>query len=179
MRALLVAGLFSVSLGLAGCAVPKQQKFSLTSTFDKEQAQKLMLEGKNSIKGSALMRQVNGGVVTCAGQVIQLIPATAYAQERMRYLYGNDTRGFRNAFVSQMNPDPFEYTDPAYAQITKMGTCDAQGFFKFEKLSDGEFFLISRITWKANPNSFSDEGGFMMRKVKLSGGEQVELVMAP
>ena len=172
--------LILVVVALTGCAVPKQQpKISLVSVFDKEQAEKLMAEGNNTIKGSALMRQVSGGVVSCAGQAIQLIPATAYANERMLAIYGNDISGMVNAASLQMNPDPFIYTDPEYLRLNKGTQCDAQGYFKFEKIADGEFIVFSRITWKANPNSLFFEGGAMMRKIKVQGGEVKELVIAP
>lgn len=165
---------------LAGCAAPKQQaKIKLHTLLNKEQAEMLMSDGSNTIKGSALMRQVSGGVVTCAGQNVSIVPATNYAYERVRHLYGSDTAGTRNAFVIQNNPEPFETTDEDYQKYQKRTLCDAQGFFKFEKLADGEFFVISAITWKANPNSVYFEGGWMMRKVKVSGGEVKEIVIAP
>ena len=167
---------------LMGCAAPKpqpQQKIKLYTLFNKEQAEQQMADGNNTIKGSALMRQVSGGVVTCAGQTISVYPATTYAYERIRNLYGSDTAGTRNAFAIQNNPDPFETTDVDYQKYQKRTLCDTQGFFKFEKMADGEFFIVSAITWKANPNSQFYEGGWMMRKVKLSGGEVKEIVIAP
>lgn len=74
---------------------------------------------------------------------------------------------------------PFETTDPDYERLSKRTLCDAQGFFKFEKLADGEFFVTSSVTWKANPNSPFFEGGWMMRRVKVERGETKELVLAP
>jgi len=172
--------LIIVSAVLTGCAVPKQQsKISLVSVFDKDQAERMMIEGTNSIKGSSLMRQVNGGVVSCAGQIVRLLPATPYAIERMRFIYGSDTSGTASAMSLQTNPEPFTNTDLDYQRIGKTTQCDTQGFFKFEKLSDGEFIVITRIFWKSNPNSAFYEGGGMMRKIKVQSGEVKEIVIAP
>jgi len=168
-----------VAIVLFGCASPTKQKISLQSTFNKEQAQKLMAAGPNTIKGSALMRQVGGAVVTCAGQAIGLYPVTEYSTERVKHIYGNDNIGMISAFVAQHNLNPFENTDEDYRTLSKSTQCDAQGFFKFEKIADGEFYLTSSIMWKSNPSSMYYEGGIMMRKVKVQGGEIKELVMAP
>lgn len=174
----ILALIFSAGI-LVGCAAPQKPKFYLTSTFDKAQADRLLQKGTNTIKGSALMRQVGGGVVSCAGQAVTLVPSTAYARERMRYLYGNEERGYLSSAALQMNPTPFENSDPAYASANRQVQCDAQGNFKFDGVADGDFHLISQITWKANPNSLFFEGGTMMRFVKLQGGETKELVIAP
>lgn len=168
------------ALTLVACGTRQPQpKIQLHTMFNTEQAQQLMREGTNTIKGSALMRQVSGGVVTCAGQFVGLVPATTYAYERIRHLYGSDLSGTRNAFLAQNNPDPFESTDPNYTEMQKRTLCDAQGFFKFEKLADGEFFILSSVSWKANPNSMYFEGGWMMKRVAVKGGEVKEIVMAP
>lgn len=165
---------------LAGCATQKpQEKIKINTIFNKDEAKMLMADGKNTLKGSALMRQVGGGVVTCAGQTISILPATTYAYQRVQYLYGSDTAGTRSAFAIQNNPEPFETTDEDYQKYQRKTICDSQGFFKFEKLADGEFFVVSSITWKANPRSVYYEGGWMMRKVRLAGGEVKEIVIAP
>jgi hypothetical protein len=64
---------------LSGCAANRQA--SLTTPFDKAQAQRMLEPGANSIRGSALMRQVGGGVVTCAGGQVFLMPVTEAAKE--------------------------------------------------------------------------------------------------
>jgi hypothetical protein len=165
---------------VTSCAQNKPiTKLYLVSIFSKEETSRLASPGINSIKGSSLMRQVGGGVVTCAGQQIALIPATNYASERMRYIYGSDKAGYRSVLSMQNSPPAFSETDPDYLNLQKNTLCDAQGFFKFEKIADGDFFLLSTIAWKADPNSFVYEGGTMLRKVHVEGGEMAELVIAP
>lgn len=163
-----------------GCATQSPlPKYEIKSKFDQEQSDSLTKEGSNTVKGSALMRQVGGGIVTCAGQTISLVPVTDYSKERITYLYGTENGGYLSASNMQRNPQPFSFTDPAYEQSRKHTTCDAQGFFKFEKLADGEFYIGGSITWKSNPNNYFFDGGTLMRRVKVQGGETKDIVIAP
>ena len=92
-----LAGLIAVIVaGLAGCAVAPHQ-VTLNNQFDAGLAERLLQPGVNIVEGSALIRQQGGGVVTCAGQGVSLIPRTAYAAERHQYLWGNVTRGYSHA----------------------------------------------------------------------------------
>ena len=97
----------------------------------------------------------------------------------MRYIYGSDKAGYRSVLSMQNSPPAFSETDPDYLNLQKTTLCDAQGFFKFEKIADGDFFLLSTIAWKADANSFVYEGGTMLRKVHVESGEIAELVIAP
>lgn len=157
---------------LTGCAT---HKYTPKAKFDEAATKELLKDGPNSIKGSALIRQGGGGVVTCAGQEIGLAPATLYQQERMFAIYGNFDRGYNPAFGgSQVE---FQGEDPEYKYLIKRTTCDAQGFFRFDKIADGDFYVASVILWKVNPYFY--EGGSLMQRVTVKGGETKEIVLAP
>ena len=68
---------------VGGCTVPIQ-KVQLTSTFDEPLAKRQMEAGPNTVEGSALIRQQGGGIVTCAGNNVWIIPVTEYSTERIR-----------------------------------------------------------------------------------------------
>lgn len=55
--------LLLVSLIILGCATPPPppQKVKVIAVFDKDLTTKLLAIGKNTIKGSALIRQSGGG----------------------------------------------------------------------------------------------------------------------
>lgn len=158
---------------LTGCAT---QQINLTTTFNEEEAIALLKEGKNTIKGSALMRQNNGGTVTCAGNNVHLVPGTAYASERMQALYRNTSRGYLPVRTKQTQ-SPFANNDPNYTKHVRKTVCDAQGYFKFDKLADGDFFVTTTISWRANP--YFMEGGALMQKVSVKGAEVKEVTLAP
>jgi hypothetical protein len=163
---------FCASLAISGC-VTMGKVVSLHSSFDAEEANRLLQPGKNSIRGSALIRQSGGGVVTCAGNQVELVPATLYAIERMQIIYRNDVRGYASPNMFSDRPVP---PDPRYMNLTRKTICDAQGFFKFENVADGEFFVFSTIVWQVGS---AYQGGHLMQRVSVQGGSTAEIVLAP
>lgn len=157
---------------LAGCILPPQvaSTFEITAKFDAAAAASLMAPGKNTIRGNAFLRQQGGGVVTCAGAEVSLIPATAYATERMAALYGplgNQSHVSRRS--TKFIPDLAIY------HTTKRHTrCDAQGNFVFEDVADGSFYVVTGVWWQvATP-----QGGNVMHPVTVQGGQAAALIMS-
>lgn len=169
------ASVFAVAAVLAGCALPaaRVQQYYITPAFDGAGAERLLLPGTNQIKGSALMRQQGGGVVTCAGRPVFLIPSTEYAKDRLRLLYDSaDDRRFTrrgNADV-EFIPNP-----PEYLSTVKTTLCDAQGFFAFDKVANGEFFVQTSVSWVI---AGREQGGYLLHRVRVQNSEIASLVLA-
>ena len=159
---------------LSGCVTPPQ-KITIKEEFNVVEAKSLLAEGKNSVHGSSLIRQRGGGVVTCAGNEVILTPATSYATERMLVIYGSADRGYNPAMGGKNIV--FENQHALYGFMTKKALCDAQGFFKFENLADGSFYVVSQVIWESGRAGY--EGGFIMQKVTVKGGESKEIILAP
>lgn len=164
-----------LALALTGCA---QKPIHMATSFDSAQAQKLMAPGNNTLRGSAVIRQSGGGTVTCAGYNVQLVPATAYARDRIRAIYKSENGGFLDV---NSGFGGFDSTDSEYTRLTSSTTCDAQGFFTFENISDGEFYVTTTIAWKVPVNAYvtASAGGALAKKVALSGGKTTNIVLAP
>ena len=160
-----------VCITASGCAVAPRQ-VQLANNFDREQARELNRSGVNIVSGSALIRQNGGGVVTCAGLEVRLIPKTAYATERIQALYGNTMRGYNPVF----NQVAFTPDHPDYLQLTRTTLCDAQGNFAFNDVADGDFFLTSQIVWVV---AGTPQGGGLMQYVSVRGGESRQVVLSP
>jgi hypothetical protein len=141
-----------VALAMLGCATPAAP-LKTSKIFDAELARKDTQKGSNTIRGSALIRQQGGGVVTCAGQTVTAIPATAYADERIWAIYGSYNKGYRPSYLGNVE---FENEPLEFRQFTLSTTCDAQGYFKFEKVADASFYIVTTITWQAGN---SQQGG--------------------
>lgn len=170
MKLKALAGLV-LALSIAGCATP-QKPVQLTSRYNANEAQRLIQPGANIVSGSALIRQNGGGIVTCAGLSIMLIPHTEYAAERIRAIYGNTERGSNPIHRRlQFVPD-----DTRYLQLTRQAVCDAQGRFTFNDVADGRFYLISVINWQVGN---AVQGGSLMQAVSVKGGESQEVVLSP
>ncbi len=152
---------------LTACALPVAK---INAPFDVKQASIINKEGKNTIAGSALMRQQGGGTVTCAGNEVTLTPATAYATERIMYIYKNTNKGVAYSGYK------FEPDEPEYLTYTKNTQCGAQGNFIFKNIADGEYFVTTKIQWTVGYNV---QGGALMRKVSVKGGETADIVLAP
>jgi len=162
-------------LMLASCAT--QQQYTIQTPFDEAEMLRLLQPGKNTIKGSALIRQNNGGVVTCAGNQAVLTPITSYSAERINHVYRNTDKGFWQIIL--MPKSVYTNENPRYLEIAKKTTCDAQGFFKFENVGDGNYFVTTAVIWNTGGNSVTKEGGFLMLRVNVKDGETKEIVLSP
>lgn len=168
--------IIGAATALGGCATAVLQPYALSSDFDSATARRLIGAGTGTVKGSALIRQQGGGVVTCAGNVVALIPVTSYATERMRALYPNEERGFNPAGFAgkrlQFTPD-----FPEYMQLKRETRCDAQGSFRFDGVAEGNFYVATVITWQVN--QYIPEGGALMQFVRVAPNSQIEVVLTP
>lgn len=169
-----VIAIAMAGLLLAGCASQsKVRTVQLSQAFDTTEAQRLLQPGVNIVQGSALIRQQGGGVVTCAGLQVRLVPKTAYADERVRAIYGNNTKGFTPIHLAQI---AFTPDHPGYLQYTKEKLCDAQGNFQFNDVADGDFYLVSQISWVVAQRS---QGGSLMQSISVRNGQALQVVLSP
>ena len=169
------AGLWVLVLIVAGgCAVGRPPAIQLASAFFATEAREMLEPGTNTITGSAFIRQPGGGTVTCAGSQVTLIPATAYATERLRHIYGSEEAGYRSTSISgelRFEPDYSEYST-----IVRTCTADAQGEFEFDAVGDGEFYVVASVAWMVGS---SPAGGYLMQRVRVSGGETKKITLSP
>jgi hypothetical protein len=129
MKALNTCSAIAMSL-LAACA----QKIEMTTPFDPNEVDYINRGGAGPITGQAFMRQIGGGVVTCAGAYVDLIPAGRYARERMFNIYRSEQGGR----ISVRQSVDTNNVDPRYLQIEKETRCDAEGDFEFTDVANGD-----------------------------------------
>lgn len=159
------AALTAATVLLSGCVAPMPERryvVELVHPFDADQAAKLMAEGRATVRGSGFLRQKGGGIVTCAGSNVTLIPATDYAKERIHYIYGDNDDGYATEWRHSFKPD---YA--VFHGMNRVTRCDAQGNFIFERVADGDFILTTEVRWQAG---YSPQGGFLMRRVAVRNG---------
>lgn len=154
---------------LSGCA----SKVQLNSKFDYAAVAPMLEPGSNSISGSALIRQVGGGIVTCAGYPVYLMPVSEYAREWAKRIYKSDAGGF---FMTKGRGIVFTNLDPSFTKAVRETKCNAQGFFSFPDVADGNFFVFTKINWYAGDVA---QGGSIMKAVSLRGAQKAEVVLAP
>ena len=149
--------------------------------FNESHAKMLLKDGKNTIVGSAFLKQQDGYIQSCAGSVVELIPATDYAKSRINRLYEIDQRKFyiptneRLKFISQKDTDEANYID-----LRKRTVCDIDGKFEFENVHDGSFFVGTYVTWIIYNNGYSTTavaGGPIVLPVTVKNGQTKKIVV--
>lgn len=153
---------------LSACAGKPDYRltYQVRALFDKDQAASQVRDGVGTVQGSAFMRQRGGGVVTCAGATVHLIPATQYARERFTRLYSVEGPSASNRGPKvDFEPDP-----PEYYSLTRSAKCDAQGRFEFTEVAQGAFYLQTQVVWSVMN---SREGGNLMALIEVKGAKTV------
>lgn len=156
----------------AACAQPvaAPQPIQIQSAFDPAEAAFIRSPGPNTIAGQAFLRQKGGGVVTCAGQTVMLIPRTQYSQERVMALYGTISAPALNRTNNVSDPAP------GYQDHMRTTTCDAQGNFRFEGVPDGRYFVNTVVSWSVG---YRPQGGAVMTPADVAGGGEHQVLIAP
>jgi len=156
--ALVAAGLLAAIA--AGC----QTRLPATVAFSVEEAAFIKKPGTATVIGHAFRTKSTGAVVNGAGEVVRLIPSTAYTRERFRNLYGERKYVPHRAYPRDDNPDP------AYAEYTRTTKAEANGRFVFEKVAAGAYFLTTQVIW-GDEDALFREGGSVYDMVTITGKE--------
>ena len=148
---------------LAGCNAARGPSTGLG--FDQSQVSYVRAPGRGVIAGQAFLREGAGksNVRYAAGETVRLIPATTYAQDRIKKFYGS-VKFLPAASVPEGEPDT------QYASLTRTTTVEPDGRFTFENVAPGRYYLTTRFIWKPK-NSSTPEGGAMYEEVTLTGQE--------
>jgi len=157
---------------LVGACVQQQQQVALTTSVNPSETDWARKDGGNTISGFGVLRTVGGEARTCAGLAAGITPDSAHTRERMMAIYGSVAKGTRAA---NLGSPKFSNEDPQYASLLRTTRCDGQGNFVFERVPDGTWYVITSVIWKANPNSPLQEGGYMMQRVEVRGGQTVKV----
>lgn len=131
-----------------------------------------MADGPNIIRGSAFLRQQGGGVVTCAGRTVSLVPASTFAKRVYLATYGSIEGQARQSGRDVRIEPPSE----DFGKLIKKTLCDAQGAFTFDRVADGDYFVETTVTWVVGGIT---NGGPVMRRVSVAGGAALAVVISP
>ena len=156
MRKFVVAS--SLVVALAAC------RSAPTSPFDATAAAYINAEGKTKIAGHAFFRDEKGTVIYAAGEHVYLMPVTAYAEQRMRQVFG-DARYTPAKYL------PWDDADPAFKKFMRSTKAESTGTFAFEKVAPGDYYVATTVSWRPE-NSFITMGGAIYEKVTVTGKEK-------
>ena len=166
---------------LSACVAVKPLEVVELPEFDQEFAKKQIGKGKNTITGSAFLKQLDGRIQKCSGSDVELVPATEYAKKRMNILYALNQNGRYTHTGRIIKFKSVKETDEEkYWSLMRKTICDIDGKFEFENVHDGSFFIISDVVWGVVVNqygSISSQGGPVMLPVTVKDGEIKKVVV--
>ncbi|MEI6354568.1 MAG: hypothetical protein WCO47_07560 [Methylococcus sp.] len=185
--------LISVAAMIALVACSSVGPVRISIPFEEGKARTMLKPGDNQVTGRVMVGLSSGTIVTCAGNVVSLVPVTAYAREWARQFYELDTGRYgslNQAFRmdSRESQVKFVGADAFYA-ATRTTHCDDDGDFSFENVANGEFLVVAKTRWLGKDHDYYDfmygvndaqeEDGSVMEKVRLKGHDAVDLQWAP
>ncbi|MBI1868440.1 MAG: carboxypeptidase regulatory-like domain-containing protein [Methylocystis sp.] len=147
-------------VGLAACNTSGPD-----AAFNPAEAAFIKTPGKATIEGHAFLRDKRGvvNVRYAAGEIVRLVPATAYTQARFAHFYG------AAKFVPAISI-PSAAPDPEYVAYTRTTKAESAGRFTFEDVAPGRYFVTTQLTWQAK-DALLAEGGAMYEEVTVTGKE--------
>lgn len=163
---LLRAALMFLTL-LAACA-----PIEVETPFDAREVAFVQRPGTAVVEGQAFLRQRGGGVVTCAGAGVVLVPAGGYATEYFTKAFGRRAGGLAGPLTGAPSSVP-----PDFVTYALKGQCDAGGNFAFSRVPAGEYYLISQVTWTVG-NNIIPEGGVIGRRISVAQGSRQRVLLA-
>lgn len=168
-----VLGVLALAL-LSACNRAAPDAAFANARFDAAEAAYIKKQGNATIEGHAFLRDKHGQVNVrfAAGEIVRLVPATAYAQARFANFYGG------SKFVPAASIPKFE-PDPDYAAYTRTTKAESTGRFTFGNVAPGRYFVTTQLVWKPK-DAFLSEGGAMYEDVTVTGKETgpVKVVMS-
>lgn len=134
--------------------------------------------GGSSITGSGFARQRGGGVVSCAGNTVYLMPDTAFyswvitpvVEERIDGTLGFDSRmGASESYpvADRLAGEPLQYVRAA--------SCDIDGRFEFAEVPRGAYLVATVITWFVSGSG--QQGGPVFERVSVDGDQSTDVTL--
>lgn len=191
MISMLIAATLTLT---SACSGPRD--LQRTVAFDQTLTKKMLEPGTNQVSGSTLIAGGNQvamlasgarAIVTCAGDVVRLIPVTDASTQWVKTIYSdddeapnwNDSQGLHRFDGGSRLPDGLEPSDPIFVNSLQ-ADCDAEGHFHFKNVGNGTWYLFWEHIW-AKPlwrGNGTNRGASIMKKITLRGNENIEQLLA-
>lgn len=155
-----------VAMALAGCSSTRDapsDPVHANVPFDANAAAFVRKPGTGVIQGHAFLKTSAGVIKNAGGELVRLVPVTAYSRNRFAQLY------LGRKFVPA-NAIPKVAPDPAYAAYTRTTKAESTGRFVFENVAPGAYYVATQNVWKKE-GAMTSEGGAFFETVTLTGKE--------
>lgn len=178
---------------MGGCATRTVPPLQITTHFDEAKAKQMLMPGGNQIIGRVRFEMPDGTLVSCVGQDVSLVPATNYAKEWVRYFFELDQGRYgtmKAAYRIDLKEKPVKFIGAQeFYETTKTVRCDEDGEFVFDKVADGDFFVVAKVRWLGRDHEYYDfmygkqdaqeQDGSVMERVSLLGKTTANIQWKP
>lgn len=95
----------------------------------------------------------------------------------MKAAFGSDARktAFRNWYAINNVRFAVNSDSENFRKNTRHTQCDSRGDFIFENVANGDFFVVTEVTWVAADRR---QGGKLIKRVSVKDGETVSVIMS-
>lgn len=117
------------------------------------------------MSGQAFLRQRGGGIVTCAGLPIVLVPKIDYTATVMQRAVGS--RVYDSQWLISYADSAFAAMPPMPEPIkaaSKRTVCDVNGKFSIASVPPGEYYATAQVSWQAG----TAQGGILVKPIKVA-----------
>ena len=123
-------------------------------------------DGQTEVSGSAFARQRGGGVVSCAGSDVWLLPDTPFFRWATTRVVTTDTT--TSALIGGGADTSADWPIATRLQDTmeyaRQSQCDIDGRFRFPAVPAGRYFVATVITWTVG----TQQGGVALEPVMVT-----------
>lgn len=156
------AGGVIVALALLVACLPQRE---MKASFSLSDHQPWAAKGNAGVDGEGFIRRPNGWLARCSGNKVYLVPASAYFREWI------DIR--RSGAVVA---NAAELTK-LHREAQRETQCDQRGRFAFSDLPAGKWFVITRISYEARTDTFSEDALYVT-EVETVPGKRADVILS-
>jgi len=151
---------------IAGCVTPQFKQTLQRPVFPIEEYKKLSASGTGIVEGQGFLKTLGGDVKKAAGEEIVLNPVTSYSN----FWYEN----------SYLKGHPLSTYDQRYEDYWITTIADGDGKFKFSNIPPGEYYAVTKVTWKAATGyqgALQDQGGLIAKKITVQNNQTTRIIL--
>ena len=119
--------------------------------------------GAGVIAGQGVLRAQGGILMPATGEAVTLVPRTPFTDD---IVAATRTEGLFERYENAKRP-------PAYEKYRRVVIADDRGYFRFENLPAGEWYIVTRVLWLTSDQLGQSilNGGLMWGQITLKDGE--------
>lgn len=160
MRAIALIAIMISACASAGPPVAPQ------SQFNEAEYAPFKVDGTATISGQAFLKTQGGEVRHAAGNLIFLLPSTAYTRDWVNLQVNNSATEWKKK-IAEM--------DQRIAPYVRRVIGDSEGRFVFENVPAGNYIVYSDIHWRAG---YGITGGPAFASIQVTDGQRLTGVVA-